>query len=103
MYGEGKYKNQIFLIYDGIHYDSLAFSPIEDGPEELDVTVFSVNDIGAVNKAMSLVKAAHERHEYTDVSNFKLRCMQCGAQLKGEREAQEHAKKTGHKNFAENK
>lgn len=29
--------------------------------------------------------------------------MICAAQLKGEKEATEHAKKTGHTNFAENK
>ena len=30
------------LIYDGLHYDSLAVSAFQGAPEELDITVFTI-------------------------------------------------------------
>ena len=58
-YGEDKkYSNRIYLLYDGIHYDALAFSPLEETLEyeDLDVTVFSVDDFNMQAKARDVVK-----------------------------------------------
>jgi ubiquitin thioesterase OTU1 len=51
--------------------------------------------------AARLVEAAHAARQFTDTSNFTLRCGVCQAGLKGEKEAVEHARTTGHQNFQE--
>lgn len=51
--------------------------------------------------AMRLADEAKNAKQFTDVYNFKLRCLVCQQPLKGQSEAQEHAKKTGHINFGE--
>lgn len=50
---------------------------------------------------MQLGKEAKASHQFTDTKNFRLRCQVCNTLLKGEVEAQEHAKKTAHASFAE--
>jgi len=64
VYGETKnYKQRIFLLYDGIHYDCLCLTPIEGAPEEIDITIFSVNDQNIVNQAKQLTKKlGHAKH-----------------------------------------
>jgi ubiquitin thioesterase OTU1 len=44
---------------------------------------------------------AHEARQFTDVASFTLRCGVCQIGVRGEREAVEHAKATGHSNFSE--
>lgn len=51
--------------------------------------------------AEQLVAACHQARQFTDIANFTLRCGVCQIGLKGEKEAVEHAKATGHQNFAE--
>ena len=41
------------------------------------------------------------REFFVDTKNFSLKCMQCGFLMKGQNEAVEHSKKTGHFNFSE--
>jgi ubiquitin thioesterase OTU1 len=94
---------KIYLLYDGIHYDAMALNPMEDGPEEIDITIFPSNDTVADTKAMEYVRAANKRHEFTDTAGFDLRCLVCQKGLKGESEARAHAKQTGHINFGEYK
>ena len=43
----------------------------------------------------------HEARQFTDTSNFTLRCKDCQIGVKGEKEAIAHAKATGHANFGE--
>jgi ubiquitin thioesterase OTU1 len=47
------------------------------------------------------VEAAHQARQFTDMATFTLRCGTCQIGLKGEKEAVEHAKTTGHSNFSE--
>ena len=47
------------------------------------------------------VESAHQARQFTDMATFKLRCGTCQIGLKGEKEAVEHAKTTGHSNFTE--
>jgi ubiquitin thioesterase OTU1 len=49
----------------------------------------------------ALIKRLHDGKKYTDTANFTLRCGTCNTGLKGEKEAVEHAKATGHQNFQE--
>lgn len=106
LYGqEERYEERVMLIYDGLHYDALAMSPLEDAPEEFDQTIFTVDkdrSIGPVEGlALNLVKDANRKRSYTDTANFTLQCGICQTGLVGQKEAMEHAKATGHVNFQE--
>ena len=52
-------------------------------------------------KAVDLCTKLQAQHYYTDVAGFQIVCNDCGAKLKGERGATEHATATGHYNFGE--
>lgn len=47
------------------------------------------------------VRSFHQARQFTDTANFTLRCGVCLVGIKGEKEAVEHAKQTGHQNFSE--
>eukprot|EP00879_Flechtneria_rotunda_P011124 GHRR01011621.1.p1 GENE.GHRR01011621.1~~GHRR01011621.1.p1 ORF type:complete len:261 (+),score=91.75 GHRR01011621.1:25-783(+) len=104
-YGEQEgYRERVMLIYDGLHYDALAVSAFEGAPEDLDITILQTGTLendAAESGAQKLVAACHEARQFTDIANFTLRCGVCQIGLKGEKEAVEHAKATGHQNFAE--
>jgi len=104
VYGETKnYKQRIFLLYDGIHYDCLCLAPVEGAPEEIDITIFSANDQNIVNQSKQLVKKLRADRQFTDLEKFTLRCLVCSKGLQGEKEATKHAIDTSHQNFAEYK
>lgn len=99
-FGEDKqYPMRGFLLYDGIHYDPLYLESFNgDNPR----TLFSVDEEPFIFvMAQRLAEEAKSSRQYTDVNKFTLRCMQCDTQLKGQKEATEHAKQTGHTNFGE--
>lgn len=56
---------------------------------------------GCVQGAKQLATKAQTARAFTDTANFTLRCGVCQIGLKGEKEAVEHAKTTGHTNFSE--
>eukprot|EP00929_Paragymnodinium_shiwhaense_P086553 TRINITY_DN47059_c0_g1_i1.p1 TRINITY_DN47059_c0_g1~~TRINITY_DN47059_c0_g1_i1.p1 ORF type:complete len:315 (-),score=70.31 TRINITY_DN47059_c0_g1_i1:15-881(-) len=104
LYGEGMgYKKRCMLIYDGIHYDALAVAPKADGGEGEDATMFDVGGVADIvdAKAAAFVAEQHKLRNFTDTGNFTLRCLVCQKGVKGEKEAELHAKETGHQNFAE--
>jgi ubiquitin thioesterase OTU1 len=102
IYGtEENFQRRVFVIYDGIHYDALAFCFDLSMPPEADVTQFSPKDEAVLAKANAVCADQYRRKEFTDTSNFALRCVVCQIGLKGATEAQDHAKETGHANFAE--
>ena len=98
---EENYTERIYVIYDGIHYDVLARNKSEQEPEATDETVFSVDDQSAFEGALDLAQELQKKKQYTDVANFSLMCGTCYTGLKGEKEALEHNKATGHTNFQE--
>lgn len=109
-FGEEKnYSQNIILIYSGIHYDAVTFTPMEpDGgasyPYDLDFdqTQFSKTSDGfALAAALELRQKLQANHYYTDTAGFALRCEICKKALRGEKEAQAHAKQTGHTSFGE--
>lgn len=63
--------------------------------------VGSEQEAAASAGAAKLVAACHDARQFTDIANFALRCGVCQIGLKGEREAAEHAKATGHTRFTE--
>ena len=75
----------------------------DGAPPELDVSVFEASDDVAAREAEALVGELHRQRKFTDTASFTIRCLVCQRGLKGEKEALEHAKTTGHTNFAEYK
>ena len=65
------------------------------------ITKFSTKDEKVFNQAILLAIEAKNARQYTDVANFKLRCLVCQQPLKGQQAAQEHAENFGHINFGE--
>ncbi|ODN04200.1 Ubiquitin thioesterase OTU1 [Orchesella cincta] len=98
-FGEDQnFAQRIFLIYDGIHYDPLYYEPFNGGSTR---TIFEVSNKKMNDLAMQLAREAHASNQFTDLKNFSLRCQICNTLLKGQEEAQAHAKKTAHTAFAE--
>lgn len=93
-----KYGMRAFLLYDGIHYDPLY---LESLAGEAPKTIFPVEDLEVYAQAEQLAQEAKSSRQFTDVNKFTLRCMVCDTNLKGQVEAQQHAKLTGHTNFGE--
>ncbi|GAA5822990.1 hypothetical protein JCM11251_004449 [Rhodosporidiobolus azoricus] len=110
-FGEGqRYEMFCLLVYSGIHYDALTFSFMPPEPStsfpppnlDFDTTVFSISTQDhLLRSAEKLVSRLREQHAYTDTATFTLSCGICKEALKGEKEAREHAKKTGHTAFTE--
>ena len=89
-------------MYSGIHYDAIALTPSPDAPTSFDQTTFEFHGIDRVLQAVKQLAALwKKKHKYTDTSNFTLKCAICQAGIKGQVEAQNHAKQTGHASFTE--
>ncbi|KAL7273638.1 ubiquitin-specific protease otu1 [Rhizina undulata] len=101
-FNEGHPKRAI-VIYSGIHYDALAFSPSGSLPHDSsnDIRIFDSDDAMVLEGALELCRELRKRKYFTDTKNFDLKCNDCGAGLKGEKGAVEHASKTGHMNYGE--
>ncbi|KAI8876247.1 OTU-domain-containing protein [Backusella circina FSU 941] len=100
-FGEGKYDKRVLIVYSGIHYDALALSPMKDAPTDFDQTQFSMDEEFVLSAAKQMADVLNKQHKYTDIANFTLRCEICRTGLIGEKDAQEHAKTTGHTHFTE--
>ncbi|KAK1492620.1 OTU-like cysteine protease [Colletotrichum tamarilloi] len=108
-FGENK-ESRCILVYSGIHYDRIACSPSEpphyahsDLPPELDRTNWSTADDEVLDRTRALIRKLHEMHYFTDTTEFLLRCTVAGCDWlgNGQREANKHAKATGHMGFSE--
>ncbi|KAK6631621.1 hypothetical protein RUM44_006150 [Polyplax serrata] len=98
-FGEDKnYSQRIFLIFDGIHYDPLYLEPAAGGDIQ---TIFPTTNENVFQEAKLLAQQAKSSRQFTDVNKFSLKCMDCQTIMKGQVEAQEHAKTSGHINFGE--
>ena len=99
-YNEGA-PRRCFVVYSGIHYDTIALSLPGMAPED-DVKQFEqpVSD-EILPQAVALCQKLQEKHYYTDTAGFKILCGDCGATLIGEAGASKHAEQTGHYNFSE--
>jgi len=107
VYGQDKgYDSRIMVLYDGLHYDAMVLNPSPLGTDDAkDITRVSTSDASRLDgvdaKARAFVKGQHDARSFTDTANFSLRCLVCQCGLKGQKEAVEHAKSTGHTNFGE--
>jgi len=103
VYGQGKgFKQRVYFMYDGIHYDPMALTFSPDLPEECDITLFAPTDSFVQQHVIQIARDLQAKKKFTDVGNFSLICLVCRKGLKGNAEAVQHAKSTGHANFAEN-
>lgn len=93
------YPKRVLVIYDGIHYDPLIMESLIPG--ESVQTVFSTKDENVLAQAMEIANEAKQSRQFTDVGHFNLKCLVCSKLLVGQKEAQAHAKSTGHTNFGE--
>ncbi|KAG8470132.1 hypothetical protein KFE25_008553 [Diacronema lutheri] len=101
-YGEARgFAELVCLLFDGIHYDAIVVLPAQGAPDEFATSVFGAEDAHVLALARRLQAEAHGARQFTDTAKFTLRCLVCQAGIVGERGAQEHAKATGHTNFAE--
>ena len=109
-FGEDQnYEHHILLIYSGIHYDAVTYTPLEPVaasvyPYDLsyDQTQFSrTQDNYALPAATELAVKLKAKHYYTDTAGFTLKCEICKTALKGEKDAQIHAREAGHTSFSE--
>lgn len=60
-----------------------------------------MSDERILQEAETLAREANSSRQFTDVNKFSLKCLDCQVLLKGQTEAQEHAKTSGHINFGE--
>ena len=89
----GEQQRAVFLLYSGCHYDALTD---DDG-----ATVFSSADEWARLRAVQAAREARQAHRYVDLQTLSLRCAQCGGRLRGQQEANVHAKETQHTHYTE--
>jgi len=86
------YPFRIFVFFDGIHYDACKRG---------EATIFRTESEEVSSEAMVVAIDLNSKKQFTDTGNFTLQCQHCWTKLRGEKEAQEHGKETGHFNFQE--
>lgn len=64
-------------------------------------TIFPTSNDDLFQEAELLAQQAKSSRQFTDVNKFCLKCLVCEKVMKGQLEAQEHAKSSGHINFGE--
>lgn len=104
-YGEtNNYSKRIYILYNGIHYDPLVMSYGEEYPVEMDMTIFSFDDIDAYTKFMEYAKEFNQKNDYVDfIDKPTLKCSNCMDIFTNQNEAAIHATNTGHWDFEEYK
>jgi ubiquitin thioesterase OTU1 len=88
--------NCIYLLYDGIHYDSIACSNNM-------MTIFNKNDTNMINSLKDFAANLKQKREFVNINSksFEIRCLVCSEVFKGQKEAVSHAQLTGHQNFSQ--
>jgi len=82
-------------MYDGTHYNCGSFtSPITGNSRYI---FFLHEDYD--NNFLEYAKMLKDNGEYVDTLVFTLKCNNCGTAVKGQVEAQQHARKTRHVNY----
>lgn len=99
-FGEDKfYPRRIIVMYDGIHYDPIHMETFEGSIE----TIFSCDEGSILQQAQEIAEQSKHCGLYTDTNTFTLECKQCGTIIRGDEQALQHAKSTGHSKFEEKK
>lgn len=98
-YGPETSEQRVYLLYDGIHYDPLAWGLPDNS--DIDVTLFDPRDSIVEEQALALATSLHKDHSFTDVGSFTLRCLECGVGVVGNEGAVAHSTATGHASYSE--
>lgn len=87
-------------MYSGIHYDTIAESPMATSPE-FDTKVWDTDDDEILEGAVALCKKLQAQHYFTDTGGMAIKCNECGTIVYGEGQASGHAQQFGHYDMAE--
>ena len=105
IYGEdSNYVYRIYLLYDGVHYDAItsALVKLDGSSDEVDdVTIFSPTDQAVIEQTEIMALGLREKKMFVNMAGCDLQCLICLKGLKGQKDAQAHAKSTGHQNFGQ--
>jgi hypothetical protein len=108
--GDEKYTKTCFLLYNGVHYDAIAFATSDNcklvqaeaiQSEEVDVTTVPMEDY---ENALLMVIELSKQLQGTckDLKkNFKVQCLQCYEKFQGRTECVKHAQESQHNQFGE--
>jgi ubiquitin thioesterase OTU1 len=95
------------VIYNGVHYDSLAVAEQPKAEQADDVTELNPRSkrgkmiIAAAQKLVALNnKGARYVAGSGNANAVSMRCADCDVVVKGQQEAAAHAQTTGHVNFS---
>ena len=91
--------SRVYLLYDGIHYDAVEKVVSSQANSARVIHKFSSEDEEAVKGVKELADGLRAKKLYVDIHSFTLQCNACSLKLKGQKEALEHAKSTGHADF----
>jgi len=109
-FGAGRgYARRAFLIFDGAHYDAVHCEASGGGgggvgggggggPAQ---TTFPASDEAPLAAAVAIAAELKRTRQFVDFAGFALMCGVCNEGLVGEKEAREHAARTGHTSFSE--
>ncbi|CAG8511961.1 10582_t:CDS:10, partial [Ambispora gerdemannii] len=97
----GVIRTKILKIIFLSDYDALALTPSLEASEEYDQTIFKPSEDYVIGSAIAIARKMKQLHKYTYTADFTLRCGQCDKGIIGEKEATQHARETGHTEFAE--
>ena len=108
--GDEKYTKTCFLLYNGVHYDAIAFATSDNcklvqaeaiQSEEVDVTTVPMEDYeNAMRMAIELAKQLQGTCKDLK-KNFKVQCLQCYEKFQGRTECVKHAQESQHNQFGE--
>ncbi|PBP19195.1 zinc finger protein [Diplocarpon rosae] len=92
--------NRCILVYSGIHYDTIAESPLPTDPE-YDRKVWESTDEVMLSMAVELCKKLQAKHYFTDTGGMAIKCKECGSILYGQGQASGHAERFRHYDMEE--
>jgi ubiquitin thioesterase OTU1 len=97
-FGQGDYTHRAYVMYSGIHYDAI----VQEGRHlSDDIVIFDADNVEVEQKVRALADDWRRSRKFTDLANFTLKCSVCLVGLKGQKDAQEHALRSGHSQFTE--
>jgi ubiquitin thioesterase OTU1 len=101
VYGSEKgYDKRVYVVYDGVHYDAIAFG-VENDATGACVTIFSPQDQGIMEGVKKIATELRSKKQFVNLSGCDLQCLVCRVGLRGQKDAQLHASQTGHQNFGQ--
>lgn len=102
-YGEtNNFTKRVYILYNGIHYDPLVLSYGENCSDDMDITIFSYDDIDAYTKFTEYAKEFNSKGDFVDFTDKPtLKCSNCKDVFCNQNEAALHATNTGHWDFEE--